>query len=882
MGGAINFGINALIRKGLEKIGSVAGKRQKEKFVTFVFDNKHKVLKVILGVDLYRSKQNGTIPGENALMSRNNALESYESFQRSYRSTISSHSNKIPGIKHIKGLWNGFKLLATPGNFKPEKTKGVEFDLTLFGFIEIDYSDKHDPRITDIGATLDIDFAATIAGTFMVWVIPCYWYITFGMDFNVGFNVRNIDEIWKLFINIDPTFFVRGGLGVGINGLASVGGALQVELDMNNQFNTDFSECDINSSGYVNLRSWLELHLLFYTGHFFEKEWVHAELWDTWKDKGIEREGQQLTEGVMSLSSLRRSLNSSISNQYYEFAESRPQIVSINDSKKLIVWVGDNVLRSENNFTQLYYAVIENGEIGEPKVVYDDGTADFIPTLINKDGEIYLAWQNCNKVFNDDATILDVSSSLEIAIAKYDAESNQFCNITNKTNNNQLDAVPKFSKANGKLVLCWQANSESNLLFNTGVNYIYQSIFDGNNWSEPQMIMSTDSVIVDFDISNVDGESMLLYTLDMDEDLTTMDDRQVFIKSNTEKAIVEGVNLPKFENIDNKLGLYYLKDGKLYYISNINSSNLDSEQITGNDEYVTEYKIINNKTILYSTSQDELRLSLNSGNKWSWGAKVHSFASGQLNYYEATSKEGRVSVIYLGNENSIFNLDYIDYEICYDLEIQDIMIPYAFNLEKPNELTVFIRNNGAFPIYNFEIMVDGVSDKIINLDTPIMPSEIYAYEYELKIDEYKQILLEIVLLDSTDVNQINNCFEIETKVGELALTSVENRNNVMYYTLKNYSDFDINLELTVELTNYANCKKTIFIRKGEQITVEINLEDLITNVFGENDVCVQLDLSADVELLYPVSSSYVTKINIKKPDVINHYSYPLEISKSLL
>lgn len=194
------------------------------------------------------------------------------------------------------------------------------------------------------------------------------------------------------------------------------------------------------------------------------------------------------------------------------------------------------------------------------------------------------------------------------------------------------------------------------------------------------MIMSTDSVIVDFDISNVDGESMLLYTLDMDEDLTTMDDRQVFIKSNTEKAIVEGVNLPKFENIDNKLGLYYLKDGKLYYISNINSSNLDSEQITGNDEYVTEYKIINNKTILYSTSQDELRLSLNSGNKWSWGAKVHSFASGQLNYYEATSKEGRVSVIYLGNENSIFNLDYIDYEICYDLEIQDIMIPYAFNL----------------------------------------------------------------------------------------------------------------------------------------------------------------------------------------------------------
>ncbi len=38
----------------------------------------------------------------------------------------------------------------------------------------------------------------------------------------------------------------------------------------------------------------------------------------------------------------------------------------------------------------------------------------------------------------------------------------------------------------------------------------------------------------------------------------------------------------------------------------------------------------------------------------------------------------------------------------------------------------------------------------------------------------------------------------------------------------------------------------------------------------------------DVELLYPVSSSYVTKINIKKPDVINHYSYPLEISKSLL
>lgn len=883
-GSSLNFGINKAIRTLLKKYGSASGKKaatnQRENFVTIIFDSRHKTAKIILGVDLARSKNNGTIPGENAVMSRNSALKSYESFQRSYRATVSSQANKKNPLKLLKGMRNGYKLLKQPGKFTAEKVPAFQFDITLFGFLEIDYSNGF--MVRDVGVTVDLDFSFTITGTFMLFSFPCYWYAEMGVDFNIDYHVKRIDNILNLIISLDPTIFLRIGVGAGINGLFSVGGAVQFELDIDNETMINSEKASFNSSGYFNIKSWIELSFLFYSGRFFEQEWFSVKLWDSWKDKGIERQGQAATEGVQ-LRSLRYSqLSESVDK--YEIAESRPQIVSIGENKQLIVWVGNDPKRDDYNYSTLYYATVENGVMSFPKTVSDDGTADFCPTLVKYDGVIYLAWQNSKRIFDVDATVEDVSSSMEIAVAEYDVASDSFVNATNLTNNDYLDALPKFAEGYDSLNLVWSANSESNVFFNSGTNAFYRAELNKSIWQAPALMLFTEDVVVDYSARESNGNIVLTYCVDTDGNLASVDDREIYCKTNSLNKIITGAGSPLIVDNSGILGMYYLKDGVIYYIPSIN--NIEKVvPVTDLSVCVTEYKLLCKNQLMYTTSSGTLSYAYCDGDRWVNGANIIDASSDQINYFSGFYDGNNITIVSLNTVEEKYQLKVTSYAVLNDLAIENILVPYAFSTSKSNDITIVLHNKGAYPISEFELLIDDAVRDTIILKEPIQPSEMYAFEYSVELNNFVPIIIGVRTLNMADAISDNNTYEIETKICEVEISSVKKEGVKMFYTIDNYSDFDVDITLNVRLLNMpslSQLQKSIHIAKEGQVVVEVNTEEFEIMHTGVLDVCVIAEITTDERLLYPVSSTYQTQIDFGTVTAINPYKNLLEKAKRYL
>lgn len=884
IGAGLNLGINTAIRELLKKYGSAAGKNaantQKERFVTIIFDSRHNTAKIILGVDLYGSKNNGTIPGENAVMSRNSALKCYESFQRSYRATISSRANKKNPVKVLKGMMNGFKLLTQPGKFYPEKVSARQFGVTVFGFLEIGYSNGI--SIRDFGVSVDLDFSFTITGTLMIVVVPCYWYFEMGAEVSFKFQAKRIDEIMKFVISIDPNFFMRVGAGAGINGIASVGGALQLELDIDNEFATNGDDKSFNSSGYVNLTSWLEISFLFYSGRFFEHDWFSIKLWDTWKDKGIERQGQALIDGIQ-LSPLRNSKLSQFSDKY-ELAESRPQIVSLAENKQLIVWIGNDPARDDYNFTTLYYATVEDGIISSPQKVADDGTADFCPTLIKHNNAIYIAWQNSQCIFGEDATVDDVSSNMEIAIAEFNVASNSFVKARNLTNNGYLDAIPKFVSNNDNLFLVWQANSESNIFFNSGINSFYYAALNNGQWDPSTLLLTTDDVIVDYSASVIKESIALTYCADTDDNIATYGDREIICKTGALQKVVSGASTPLCVDNGEVLGLYYLKNGIVYYMPDIN----EQEHIvptTGLLSCVTEYKLISKNQIVYKTSSGKLYYSYLNDTEWVSGAVILDDYSAQINYFSAAYDGYDINIVTLNTVDDKYCLKASSYTVLNDLAIEDVIVPYAFSISEPNEITIILHNKGTYPISEFEVLIDGLVCDYVVLLKPILPSQMYSFEYTLVLNDLVPITISIQTPYMEDANSDNNIFRIDTRICEIAITSINKEGVKLFYTIKNYSDFDVDILITFRLLNMTDSpelRSSINITKGATIVVEVNLQEFNIVQTGCIDVCVMADILSDEKLLYPVSSSYETQINLGMVAETNQYIDILNKTKRYL
>lgn len=265
-----------------------------------------------------------------------------------------------------------------------------------------------------------------------------------------------------------------------------------------------------------------------------------------------------------------------------------PKIVKAADTT-MMVWTADIDTRTSGNHTAVVYSILENEtqEWSAPQLVDNDGTADSSPDIVTDGNNIYIAWVNSNMVFESDPTMVDVSAASEIAVAKFNTESNSFNVPVMLTANNTADYNPSIGIANGQAVVAWKNNSENSIINFSGNDTIYLATENNDGTFTTSTYYTSDKPVYDV---KTNGTSVAV-TVDTDGDIATTNDIEVFAGSynssphqiTNNDGMESGV---KFSNLNGISTLTFIHDGVIYGSTDMNSvTALSDDEIAITDDY---------------------------------------------------------------------------------------------------------------------------------------------------------------------------------------------------------------------------------------------------------------------------------------------------------
>ncbi|MBQ7189488.1 MAG: hypothetical protein IJR99_08755 [Kiritimatiellae bacterium] len=195
-----------------------------------------------------------------------------------------------------------------------------------------------------------------------------------------------------------------------------------------------------------------------------------------------------------------------------------------------LAYLRDNAARSSANRTELVVRMGASNVWGAAEVVWDDGTADFLPSLASMpDGSIAAAWMNASRTFPDDVTVEEFCGSEEIAVGIRNAAAGMW-SCRNLTADGAFDFSPAVrAAANGKVLVAWLRNASGKMASSAAEpTDIMAAIYANGQWGSPTAVRSGVGIVNGFDVA-FDGEkAVLAFSKDADGDPSTLDDAEVY------------------------------------------------------------------------------------------------------------------------------------------------------------------------------------------------------------------------------------------------------------------------------------------------------------------------------------------------------------------
>lgn len=249
------------------------------------------------------------------------------------------------------------------------------------------------------------------------------------------------------------------------------------------------------------------------------------------------------------------------------------RITKINDTEMLMVFVDDDTRRNDVNKRAVYYSIGNGDTWSEPQLIDDDGTLDDYPYVYDLgDNRVLVAWSSAEQVFEDGATVEDALKTLNIKVAFFDKTTKSFGNVEQLTKTTDedytADVLPKaaYDSTTDRLILYYTKTEYDDLEtqsdIGTAASVTAYLFYENGVWSndgsfytdaelsdmqDPEYYkeqwygqrfldvrldsMSSEMLrVVDTDVISYNGLSLFAWTVDWDRDLTTNDDRDVFLQ----------------------------------------------------------------------------------------------------------------------------------------------------------------------------------------------------------------------------------------------------------------------------------------------------------------------------------------------------------------
>ncbi|HHW00366.1 MAG TPA: DUF4959 domain-containing protein [Clostridiaceae bacterium] len=431
--------------------------------------------------------------------------------------------------------------------------------------------------------------------------------ISMGANINGKLAINGFDKDFEGILGFDP--YVTIEIGAGIDDILSVEGYVTGHIPAEFHIPT----------GYIQVEPYISAGIVAYyifdSVTLYEKKLAGTH-WDNGKEKvkllqfmaDLEEDIEfkpiptnYLERGPHWLagnSAAQRSMKASSEKTEMVNAGSNPQIgpmadniypraevqLASGDNKQWLIWTEHNPIRDDNNRTQLKYSMFDGASWCEPEWFGNQDTADFAPAAAASGDGLLLAWQNIKNLMTEENKMVSYVKDSEIKVTRsvFKGEGEE-PDIITLTDDDKFDHAPVLAADGGKALLVWTKSEGLSLTYGdemkelrspANTDSLYYSFWDGSNWSAPEEIEGSVPYVYDSSLTMHGTEGLLLYTLDMDNDLTTQDDREVYYRLYDGTAWGEAVRLsdndvedsaPRAANINGEWFVIWYQNGDVVY-----------------------------------------------------------------------------------------------------------------------------------------------------------------------------------------------------------------------------------------------------------------------------------------------------------------------------
>ena len=265
------------------------------------------------------------------------------------------------------------------------------------------------------------------------------------------------------------------------------------------------------------------------------------------------------------------------------YASAKPQLLQTASGKKLLIFTTDMGDRTTGNHTAVVYSIYNERGWSIPKLIDDDGTADF-DAVAAVDGEnVYVTWINAKRTFTpeeaeaeDFMTKLAAETEVQATKIALNGNTGTVTKYPAITDNAIADLHPSITVKNHVPYIAWNSNSANDILKGTGTNTVYLASLNGNAFTTKKL-SEENKPVQSVAIGNLDNDVVTAYTLNSGtEENPQVQLTTVNAKGRTTIA-ANGQNLsPSFAKIDgSSVLLWYAQDAEgssLNYIDAIDGA----------------------------------------------------------------------------------------------------------------------------------------------------------------------------------------------------------------------------------------------------------------------------------------------------------------------
>ena len=298
------------------------------------------------------------------------------------------------------------------------------------------------------------------------------------------------------------------------------------------------------------------------------------------------------------------------------YVSAKPQLLQTASGKKLLIFTTDMGDRTTGNHTAVVYSIYNERGWSIPKLIDDDGTADF-DAVAAVDGEnVYVTWINAKRTFttaeagaDDFMTKLAAETEVHAAKIALNGNTGTVTKYPAITDNAIADLHPAITVKNHVPYIAWNSNSANDILKGTGTNTVYLASLNGNAFTTKKL-SEENKPVQSVAIGNLDNDVVTAYTLNSGaEENPQVQLTAVNAKGRTTIA-ANGQNLsPSFAKIDgSSVLLWYAQDAEGSSLNYIDTIDGEVESYIEDDAVISaDYTVVDggDSQLLICSSEKE-------------------------------------------------------------------------------------------------------------------------------------------------------------------------------------------------------------------------------------------------------------------------------------